>query len=249
MRYAPVALGVVAAVHVAPAATWLWPVRRAFPRLAGRGAPDHVALTFDDGPDPRSTPLFLDELERLGCRATFFVLGERLERHPGLGRRIVAQGHEIAVHGWRHRYTLTAPPGRTAAEIRAAVELVTAVTGARPAWYRPPYGVLGAEALAQAVTCGLRPVLWTAWGRDWTAGASPRSVLAALEPDLRGGATVLLHDSDHASAPGAWRSALGALPELVGRCRAAGLRVGALRDHGGPAKKAQEKARESLGRS
>lgn len=80
-----------------PAATWLPAVRRLLPGLAGAGAADHVALTFDDGPDPRSTPRFLDELARLGCRATFFVLGEMLERHPALGRRVVADGHEIAV--------------------------------------------------------------------------------------------------------------------------------------------------------
>jgi peptidoglycan/xylan/chitin deacetylase (PgdA/CDA1 family) len=222
----------VAAVHAGPAASWLPIVRRAFPGLAGVGAPDHVALTFDDGPDPRSTPYFLQELRRLGCSATFFVLGEMLQRHPALGRRIVTEGHEIAVHGWRHGNALIVPPGRAAAEIRRTAGLVTAVAGVRPSWYRPPYGVLSAETLVQARWCGLRPVLWSAWGRDWTASADPRSVLAVLEPDLRGGATVLLHDSDHTAAPGAWRSALGALPELVDRCRAARLRVGALRDHG-----------------
>jgi peptidoglycan/xylan/chitin deacetylase (PgdA/CDA1 family) len=234
VKFTPIALAAaaVAAVHVGPAASWLPVVRRAFPGLAGSGAPDHVALTFDDGPDPRSTPYFLQELRRLGCTATFFVLGEMLQRHPALGRRIVTDGHEIAVHGWRHANALIVRPGRAATEIRRTADLVTAVTGVRPSWYRPPYGVLSAETLVQARRCGLRPVLWSAWGRDWTASADPRSVLAALEPDLRGGATVLLHDSDHTAAPGAWRSALGALPELVDRCRAAGLHVGALRDHG-----------------
>ncbi|MBC6462772.1 polysaccharide deacetylase family protein [Actinomadura sp. HBU206391] len=221
----------LAALHVGPAATWLPVVRRALPRLAGIGATDHVALTFDDGPDPRSTPLFLDELERIGCRATFFVLGELLERHPDLGRRIVAGGHEMAVHGWRHHNALLTRPGRAAAEIGAAADLVTAVTGVRPTWYRPPYGVLSAETLIAARGSRLRPVLWTAWGRDWTESATPASVLAALAPGLRGGATLLLHDSDHTSAPGAWRSALGALPEIVGLCRSARLSIGPLRDH------------------
>jgi peptidoglycan/xylan/chitin deacetylase (PgdA/CDA1 family) len=222
----------VVAVHAGPAATWLPVVRLVLPRIAGRGAADHVALTFDDGPDPRSTPCFLRELGRLGCSATFFVLGEMLERHPDLGRRIVADGHELGVHGWRHDNALTARPGSVAAGIRRTTELIGEVTGARPSWYRPPYGVLSAEGLLAARRQRLRPVLWSAWGRDWTATADERSVLAALEPGLRGGATVLLHDTDHTSAPGCWRSALGALPELVGRCRTAGLRVGPLRAHG-----------------
>jgi peptidoglycan-N-acetylglucosamine deacetylase len=222
----------LALVHAGPGATWLPAVRRRLPGLAGVGAADHVALTFDDGPDPRATPLFLDDLARIGCRATFFVLGELLERHPGLGRRIVADGHEIAVHGWRHRNALLARPGLVTAEVRRAADLVSEVTGVEPVWYRPPYGVLSAEALAAARLRGLRPVLWTAWGRDWTGSASPASVLAELSPGLRGGATLLLHDSDHTSAPSAWRSALGALPELVARCRGRGLRVGPLREHG-----------------
>ncbi|GGL12907.1 polysaccharide deacetylase familiy protein [Sphaerisporangium melleum] len=219
-------------MHALPAATWLPAVRRLLPALAGEGGAGHVALTFDDGPDPRSTPLFLDELRRLGCRATFFVLGEMLERHPELGRRIVAEGHEVGVHGWRHVNALLTPPGRVTAEIGRAAALVHAVTGVRPGWYRPPYGVLSAETLAAARLLGLRPVLWTAWGRDWTAAATPASVLAALTPGLRGGATLLLHDSDHTSAPGCWRSALGALPVLVERCGAMGLRVGPLAEHG-----------------
>lgn len=234
MRRRSIALAAVAiaAVHAAPAATWLPVVRRRFPRLSGVGAADHVALTFDDGPDPRSTPQFLAELRRLGCSATFFLLGEMLERHPDLGRRIVTDGHEVGVHGWRHDNALIVSPGRAAFEIRRTADLIAAVTGVRPSWYRPPYGVFSAEGLVAAWRCGLRPVLWSAWGRDWTASAGPRSVMAALDPDLRGGATVLLHDSDRTSAPGSWRSALGALPELVDRCRADRLRVGALRDHG-----------------
>ncbi|MFA1540615.1 polysaccharide deacetylase family protein [Actinomadura monticuli] len=218
--------------HALPAATWLRPVRRLTPRVAGRGGPRHVALTFDDGPDPASTPLFLDELDRLDLRATFFVLGAMLRRTPSLGRRIVADGHEIAVHGWHHRNTLTARPGRTSAEMRDTVHLIEDVCGVTPSWYRPPYGALSAEALLAARRNGLRPILWTAWGKDWTAAATPSSVLEALAPDLRGGATLLLHDSDVTAAPGAWKSTLGALPELAARCHAADLTTGPLRDHG-----------------
>ncbi|MFB4299335.1 polysaccharide deacetylase family protein [Actinomadura sp. NTSP31] len=225
------ALG-VALAHTLPAATWLAPVRRRTPRIAGRGFTDHVALTLDDGPDGASTPLFLDELDRLGCRATFFVLGSMLSRHPDVGRRIAADGHEIAVHGWHHDNALLTRPGRVCAELARTVRLVEDVCGVRPRWYRPPYGALSAEALLAARRNGLRPILWTAWGRDWTASATPESVLSALSPGIEGGATLLLHDSDVTSAPGAWKSTLGALPAVVASCRDAGLAVGPLRDHG-----------------
>lgn len=232
----PVAgLAAVLTAHALPAATWLAPVRRWTPRIAGRGFPDHVALTLDDGPDGASTPLFLDELARLGCRATFFVLGSMLRRHPDVGRRIAAEGHELGVHGWNHDNALVTRPGRVSAEIAGTVRTIEAVCGVRPRWYRPPYGALSAEALLAARRNGLRPILWSAWGRDWTASATPESVLATLSPGIAGGATLLLHDSDVTSAPGAWKSSLGALPNVVAVCRDAGLTVGPLRDHGIPA--------------
>ncbi|KAB8193069.1 polysaccharide deacetylase family protein [Nonomuraea phyllanthi] len=232
LRTLPLGLAGLALLHAGPAATWLPRVRRRLPGLAGVGHPGHVAITFDDGPHPGSTPRFLDELARLRCHATFFVLGELLERHQPLGRRIVAEGHELAVHGWRHGNALLAPPGRVAAELGRAADLVEQVAGVRPAWYRPPYGALSLEALVAARLRGLRPVLWTDWGRDWEETATPDSVLATVTAGLRGGATVLLHDSDHVSVPGSWRPALDALPALVGHCRLMGLWVGPLRDHG-----------------
>ena len=75
---------------------------RVAPSLAGIGRPDHVALTFDDGPDPASTPLFLTELDRLGWKATFFLLGCMVRQAPSLAAELVAASHEVAVHGDRH---------------------------------------------------------------------------------------------------------------------------------------------------
>ncbi|WP_019985524.1 polysaccharide deacetylase family protein [Streptomyces sp. Amel2xE9] len=225
-------LAAVAAAHIVPAATWLPRFRSAcLPRLAGLGHPGHVALTFDDGPDPVSTPRFLDELDRLGVRATFFVLGESVVRHPELTRDIAGRGHELGVHGWTHSRPWLPAPGRDLRETARAVRAVHEVTGTRPVWYRPPYGILTGGRWTAARRLGLRPVLWTAWGRDWTAEATPASVEATVGADLRGGGTVLLHDSDRASAPGCWHAALGALPALVTACREVGWEVGPLADH------------------
>ncbi|MFC4496912.1 polysaccharide deacetylase family protein [Streptomyces ovatisporus] len=222
-----------AAWHLGPAATWLPGLRRVIsPALDGRGDPGHVALTFDDGPDPRTTPHFLRELDLLGARATFFVLGSQLERYPELGRRIVAGGHELAVHGWQHEKFWHPRPLADRRDLAHTIRAVERTAGRRPRWYRPPYGVLTATRLSAARKLGLQPVLWTAWGRDWTSRADAESVLYELDRRLCGGATVLLHDTDRSSVPGAWHSALDALPRLVMRCRAAGLSVGPLAEHG-----------------
>ncbi|WTE38402.1 polysaccharide deacetylase family protein [Streptomyces sp. NBC_01618] len=222
----------VLSAHVAPAGTWLPGLRRTcFPSLAGLGHPRHVALTFDDGPDPRSTPLFLDALDRLSARATFFVLGESLLRHPELGRDIARRGHELAVHGWTHSRPWLPAPGRDLREVSRAAEAVRRVSGVQPSWYRPPYGILTGGRWAAALACGLRPVLWSAWGREWARDATAEGVLTTVRGGLRGGGTVLLHDADQ-SASYQWRPVLAALPELIKGLRTAGLTVGPLTDHG-----------------
>lgn len=227
------ATAALAAAHGGPAATWLPGLRRAcFPALAGLGRRDHVAMTFDDGPDPRSTPRFLDALDELGVRATFFVLGDSVRRHPRLAGQIAGRGHELAVHGWTHGRPWVPAPRRDIRDVSRAAGAIYDATGAIPLWYRPPYGILTGGRWAAAARSGLRPVLWSAWGRDWTAGATAASVLAAVRRDLRGGGTVLLHDTDRAAAPGCWRSALAALPALVAGCRQAGWAVGPLAEHG-----------------
>ncbi|MFA3873282.1 polysaccharide deacetylase family protein [Streptomyces sp. MMCC 100] len=231
--YAVAPVAAAALAHVGPAATWLPGLRRRrFPGLAGQGGTGHVALTFDDGPDPVSTPHFLDVLDVLGVRATFFVLGENAVRHPAVARELVRRGHELAVHGWRHDRPWWPSPARDARELLGAVQVVGEVAGRAPRWYRPPYGILTSGRWAAARRAGLRPVLWTAWGKDWRHDATPASVRATVAADLRGGGTVLLHDTDHASAPGSWRATLGALPDIVRDCRDAGLAVGPLAEHG-----------------
>ncbi|MFE7963689.1 polysaccharide deacetylase family protein [Streptomyces cellulosae] len=248
-RAAALPLAAAALAHIGPAATWLPVVRRRLsPRLAGAGHPCHVALTFDDGPDPVSTPRFLDTLDGLGVRATFFVLGDAVVRHPGVVRETARRGHEVAVHGWSHGRPWLPTPVRDVRALRRAMEAVQDVTGVTPRWYRPPYGILTSGRWAAARAAGLRPVLWTAWGRDWTASATPASVRATVEADLGGGGTVLLHDTDRTAAPGCWHATLGALPDLVADWRAAGWTVGPLADHG-TAAEVHATAPRVLGRS
>ncbi|WP_228718038.1 polysaccharide deacetylase family protein [Kitasatospora acidiphila] len=158
--------GALAVGHSLPALTSLGPLRPLLaPKLSGPGNPRHVALTFDDGPDRASTPLFLKELEKTGTKATFFLLGQMLSKDPELGRELVDAGHEVAVHGWAHRPLLIRGPRATLNDVTRAKELIGSVTGQEPRWYRPPYGVLNTSALYAARRNNLRPVLWTHWAR------------------------------------------------------------------------------------
>jgi peptidoglycan/xylan/chitin deacetylase (PgdA/CDA1 family) len=202
------------------------------PALSGTGHPSHVALTFDDGPHPEATPRLLRLLDRAGVTATFFLVGRELDAHPEVGRAIVAAGHEVGVHGYEHRLLLRRGPRATLADLALATSVIADRTGAVPRWWRPPYGVATTAALFAARRLGLTPVLWTCWGRDWTATATPDRVLRSVRRRLAGGGTILLHDSDVTAAPRCWEAMLGALPAILAHCRAEGLTVGPLGEHG-----------------
>ena len=156
---------------------------------AGRaGRADHVALTFDDGPDPACTPAFLDLLaDAAGAR---HVLPARLDGGRGARARRGDRRRRAmrsAVHGWDHRYTCCAAPGRCATTWPGPRTRWPPRPAPQPRFYRPPYGVLSAGALAAARRLGLTPVLWTCWGREWTPGATARVGLrdARREPGGR----------------------------------------------------------------
>lgn len=202
-----------------------------WPGLAGCGKPTAVALSFDDGPDPEGTAAILDALDRLGWIATFFMLGEQVQRYPDMAARVAAAGHEVAVHGFTHRNHLARGPRDVCRDVAHAAEVVTAQTGVRPTWFRPPYGVLTLGSLVAARRARLRPVLWTAWGRDWVA-TDPARVAETIRRQLHPGGTVLLHDSDCAAqAAGSWRATVAALPRLAELTDRLGCTVGPLRDH------------------
>jgi peptidoglycan/xylan/chitin deacetylase (PgdA/CDA1 family) len=224
--------GAVAAAQAAPLVTFLPAGKRLLPDVNGVGRPGHLALTFDDGPDEQSTPRFLDELARLDVRATFFLLGQMCERYPALARRLVDEGHEVAVHSWDHRNHLRHSPARTRDQLARTADLVEAQCGVRPVLFRPPYGALTTAGLASARALGLRTVLWTAWGQDWQRDLRPQDVVDEVLRGRLDGGTVLLHDSDCTSEPGSWRATLGALPQLVQECRDRGLEVGTVGAHG-----------------
>ena len=187
---------------------------------SGRG----YALTFDDGPHAQGTPAALEILAAAGVRATFFLVGEQLRRNPTLGHEIVAAGHEIGLHCDRHRNLLRLAPWQVRADIARAQASIEDATGRSPSLYRPPYGVLNATALRLARAHGWRTLLWSQWGRDWEARATPESIAARVTDGAGEGAVLLLHDADDYSAPDSWRRTVAALPRVLDTLARRGLR-------------------------
>jgi peptidoglycan/xylan/chitin deacetylase (PgdA/CDA1 family) len=219
-------VGAAAAAQIVPAGTWLPGLRRTVaPSLCGPMPAGTVAVTFDDGPHPEGTVAVLDELDRLGWQATFFVVGSQVRRYPDVVAETLRRGHAVELHGDDHRYTIARTPWSIAEDLRRGRDTVAEATGRAPKWWRPAYGVMSGPSYLAARRLGLRPVLWSAWGRDWRAEATPESVVSDVEAGRPGGGTLLLHDSDEMSDPGSWRTTVAALPLLAERLAASGLAV------------------------
>jgi peptidoglycan/xylan/chitin deacetylase (PgdA/CDA1 family) len=159
-----------------------------------------VALTFDDGPDPRWTPEILRVLGEHGATATFFVLGEAVAANPALAAQIVAEGHEIATHSFTHVDLGTAPSWQRDLELAATQRVVTAATGVTASLFRPPYGSTNAQAtnstwaaIEHAGADGYLTVLSTLDSRDWTTPGAAEIAAASL-PDGNAGEILLMHD-------------------------------------------------------
>jgi peptidoglycan/xylan/chitin deacetylase (PgdA/CDA1 family) len=210
------AAGVALATWCAPAAA---PVVPAVARLIGVPTrlrePNGIALTFDDGPHREGTPAVLRELDRAGVTATFFLVGEQVEKLPALAAEIAAAGHEIGIHGYRHVLLLRRLPGALRDDFARAAQVIGEATGREPTLYRPPYGIFSLPALRLVRRLGWSPILWSRWGRDWERRATPASIAARATRDLGGGDVVLLHDADHYSSAGSWRRTAAALPSVL----------------------------------
>jgi peptidoglycan/xylan/chitin deacetylase (PgdA/CDA1 family) len=161
-----------------------------------------LALTYDDGPDDVHTNAVLDALGETAVNATFFVLSEQVRRHPALVRRMVAEGHEVGLHGVDHKRLSAVPLRAALAELKDARALVEDAAGRPVTLYRPAYGAQTVGQLLGARALGLEVVMWTAWAEDWLDDPTTDLVeraLAACHP----GAILLLHDAPYGVRPGA----------------------------------------------
>ncbi len=216
----PWALGAVAANHVALAGAGLWPRSQWLgpnvTRLPVRNAVSgDVAITIDDGPDPDVTPRVLSALTRHHARATFFCVGERVQRFPELAREIVRLGHDIENHSQRHRHNFSLlGPGGMSAEISRAQEGILQVTGSTPRFFRAPAGLRNPFLDPILTRLQLRLASWTRRGFD-TVTTNSDTVFRRLADPLQGGDILLLHDGNAARGRGGQPVILEVLPRLL----------------------------------
>lgn len=191
---------------------------RVLSRLPGGGM--RLALTFDDGPNADATPRILDVLADHGVPATFFLLGRHVERWPALVRRVVAEGHLVANHGYAHRRLHLAGPGRAAADLTAGTRAIVDACGVAPRHFRAPHGFRSPFVAPAARRLGQRCVGWSlgVWDSD-RPGAD--EIARRTIDGVRRGSIVLLHDGDGYNPVGDRTQTAGALrriiPELLAR--------------------------------
>lgn len=168
--------------------------------------PKLIALTFDDGPDPKVTPQILKQLRDYGAKATFFVLGRQAERYPDLLKDIVRDGHAIGNHSFSHPKTVS--PEQAALEIDSTDACIRRAVGRSTLLFRPPYGLRSDELASEALKKSYTVVLWSLPSLDVTRINSQRISQIVVNGRKRGD-VVVMHDG-----PGHKRTAQ-ALPAIL----------------------------------
>lgn len=151
-----------------------------------------IAFSFDDGPNPEHTPRLLELLMKHHIKATFFVLGSKAEQHPELILRMHQEGHLIGIHNYKHRSNWTMTPWEVSRHMFKTADIVEGITGVRPTYYRPPWGLLNVFDLFKSK---YNIVLWSLMVGDWNSRHGSEKIKERLQRGLKGGSIVLLHDS------------------------------------------------------
>lgn len=190
--------------------------------LNGPSSKREIALTFDDAPDDHFTPLVLDALKQAGVRATFFVVGNRVQAHPEIVERMVKEGHIIGNHSWNHPNLPKLSDAEFRNQILRTDKVIQAITGYLPTFMRPPYGNISENQIHWLASQHKVIVNWDVDSLDWKgldAEQVKTNVLAHVHP----GAIILQH-----SAGGKGEDLTGtvqALPDIIKKLRSDGVKL------------------------
>lgn len=155
---------------------------------------DQILLTFDDGPHPIYTPLILDLLDQYEAKAIFFVIGEHAEKTPLLLQEIKARGHRIGNHSWSHDpYFDFFSVNRMVDEIKRTNEVIEKITGEKPLYFRPPFGITNPRIAKLLHKTGMKSVSWSYRSYD-TKSRSNERIIAEIQEKIDGGEILLFHD-------------------------------------------------------
>lgn len=154
------------------------------------GTPKYIALTFDDGPSRKYTPILLDGLKERGVHATFFLMGKNIEGEEDIVKRMSEEGHLIGNHSYEHIQLTKAGAKAVCEAVEHTQEQIEAITGKRPEYIRPPYGDWN-EELEEEI--GMTPVLWSLDSLDWKLKDTGKIIHQVLK-DVKDGDIILLHD-------------------------------------------------------
>ena len=201
-----------------------WPERGMYGSLLSRGPQQpEVALTFDDGPSPKTTPRVLETLAKAGAPATFFVVGRKVLAHPELVRELVSAGHQVELHGFEHdRLVSLRGSARVADDIRRTQDAIESAGAPRPSLFRPPIGFVSHLTVAGARRANVTLGGCSARALDGLRQAAPEKVCERLLRALTPGALLAMHDAaEHDDYEPA---SLQALPRVLSASAERGLR-------------------------
>jgi peptidoglycan/xylan/chitin deacetylase (PgdA/CDA1 family) len=224
----PVYAGLSAAAALALAAggcayAAMWPASQIFGRtLIAPSRPGHLALTFDDGPNPAWTPQLLDILAQHNVKATFFLVGRYAEAEPVLTRYIADAGHLVGNHSWSHPNLALASAARVRDELKRTKYALEQIIGKQVRHFRPPFGARRPEVLHSARQLGMIPVLWNAMTTDWSEPSADRisaRLISRIERLRHQGkaANIVLHDGSHLNPAANRQPSVTAASKLLDR--------------------------------
>ncbi|MBO5355305.1 MAG: polysaccharide deacetylase family protein [Clostridia bacterium] len=184
-------------------------------RYASKTGPARIALTFDDGPHPKYTPLILDILEEFEIHATFFAVGSNVEAYPDLVKRIAKEGHELGNHTYHHNHMAKMSLEDLTQDINRCNDAIEKITGSRPRYFRPPEGVCTKNVQEICSATNTTIVMWSVDTRDW-AHTPISEIFQNVRRNTKNGSIILMHDfiGKNSPTPQALRQIIPMLLEL-----------------------------------
>lgn len=182
--------------------------------LQGSPTENKVALTFDDGPDPRFTPGVLEVLDEFDVPATFFLLGARADAQPDLARQIIDEGHVVGNHTYWHPDLVAEGEISTlVSEVTSTEDTLAEILGYRTTMFRPPYGFLYPELVEELAELNYSVIAWSVDSLDWQPLLTPEEIAQNVLENIHPGAIILMHDG--ADAEGDRTQTIEALRDII----------------------------------